>query len=113
MMAKLGPFMGMMGGGAAPAEGAAPAGAEGGEAAPEAKEEKKDKTHFDIELTAFDAKSKLKVVKEVRAMLGLGVKEAKELVESAPVWIKKEVKKDDAEAMVEKLTGLGGELRMV
>ncbi len=46
-------------------------------------------------------------------MLGLGVKEAKDLVESAPVWIKKDYKKEDAEAMIEKLTALGAELRMV
>ena len=45
-------------------------------------------------------------------MLGLGLKEAKEMVESAPVWIKKEVKKEDADKLVEKLKELGGELRL-
>lgn len=47
-------------------------------------EAKAEKTHFDIELTKFDAASKIKVIKEVRAILGLGLKEAKDLVESAP-----------------------------
>jgi len=47
-------------------------------------EPKAEKTHFDIELTKFDAAAKIKVIKEVRAMMGLGLKEAKELVESAP-----------------------------
>ena len=84
---------GGMGGGGAPAEGAA---AEGEE---EKKEEKKveEKTHFDIELAKFDAATKIKLIKEVRAMLGLGLKEAKETVEGAPKWLKKEVAKEEAE----------------
>ena len=45
-------------------------------------------------------------------MLGLGLKEAKEMVESAPVWIKKEVAKADADKLVEKLKEFGGELRL-
>ena len=45
---------------------------------------KAEKTHFDIELTKFDAANKIKVIKEIRAILGLGLKEAKELVEAAP-----------------------------
>ena len=53
----------------------------GGDAA-EAKEER---TAFDLKLTGFDKKSKIKVIKEVRGMAGLGLKEAKELVEGAPV----------------------------
>ena len=43
-----------------------------------------EKTHYDVELTAFDAAQKIKIIKEVRAMLGLGLKEAKEMVETAP-----------------------------
>ena len=42
------------------------------------------KTHFDIELTKFDVANKIKVIKEIRAIMGLGLKEAKELVEGAP-----------------------------
>ena len=64
-------------------------------------------------MTKFDAAKKIALIKEVRAMLGLGLKEAKEMVESAPVWIKKEVKKEDADKLVEKLKEFGGEVRMV
>jgi large subunit ribosomal protein L7/L12 len=70
-MAQVGPFLNSMGGGAMPAGGAAqePAKAE------EKKEVKKEKTHYDIELTSFDAAGKIKVIKEVRSLLGLGLKE--------------------------------------
>ena len=101
-MSSLGPFMGQMGGmggggQAAPAEGGAQ-----GEAAP-AEEEAKEKTHFDIELSKFDPAGKIKVIKEIRAIFNLGLKEAKETVEGAPVWLKKEVAKEEAEALAEKL----------
>lgn len=106
-MSSLGPFMGMMGGGG----GGAPAAA-GGEAAgaqEEAKEEApKEKTHYDVELTAFDAAQKIKIIKEVRAVLGLGLKEAKEVVEGVPSWLKKDLAKDDAEELKAKLESLGG-----
>ena len=112
LMSSLGPFMGQMGGmgggggQAAPAEGGAQ-----GEAAP-AEEEAKEKTHFDIELSKFDPAGKIKVIKEIRALLGLGLKEAKETVEGAPVWLKKEVAKEEAEALKEKLEGVGAEIRL-
>jgi len=111
MMAKLGPMMGMMGGGAAAAPaGAAPAQA----AAPEKpkEEEKKEKSHYDIELSKFDATKKIALIKEVRAILNLGLKEAKEMVEGAPVWLKKEVAKEDADKLVAKLKELGAECRL-
>jgi len=109
-MSSLGPFMGMMGGGGG--GGAAPA--EAAEAAP-VKEEAapKEKTHYDVELTKFDAATKIKLIKEVRALLGLGLKEAKETVESSPTWIKKELVKDEADALKEKLESLGAEIRLV
>ena len=66
-----------------------------------------EKTHFDIELSSYEATSKIKVIKEVRSLLGLGLKEAKELVESAPIWIKKEVKKEEAEELIAKLEAIG------
>jgi len=66
-----------------------------------------EKEFFDIKLTSFDAKAKIKVIKEVRALTGLGLKEAKEVVEGAPSVLKKEVKKDEAEEIVKKLTELG------
>jgi len=47
-------------------------------------EVKVEKTHFDVELSKFDAASKIKVIKEIRAILGLGLKEAKDLVEASP-----------------------------
>ena len=45
-------------------------------------------------------------------MLNLGLKEAKEMVEGAPVWIKKEVKKEEADKIAEKIKELGGECRL-
>ena len=83
------------------AAAAAPAAAAPAEAAAEEKE------FFDIKLTSFDAKAKIKVIKEVRALTGLGLKEAKEVVEGAPSVLKKEVKKEEAEEIVKKLTELG------
>ena len=114
LMSQLGPLigsggMGFGGGGAAPAQGEEE-GAEGGEAVEEKKEEK---SSFDIELSSFDAKGKIKIIKELRAVLDLGLKEAKEMVESAPVWIKKGMKKEDAETLKEKLEPLGAELKIV
>ena len=99
-----------MGGGG----GGAPA-AQGGEAAEEAAPEAaepKEKTHYDIELSKFDPAGKIKIIKEIRAIFGLGLKEAKETVEGAPVWLKKEVAKEEAEALSEKLTALGAEIRL-
>jgi large subunit ribosomal protein L7/L12 len=115
MMAKLGPFMGMMGGGMGGAVGGAqaqPAEQASAAAAAPKEEEKKEKSHYDIELTKFDAAKKIALIKEVRGILNLGLKEAKEMVEGAPVWLKKEVKKEDAEKLVEKLKEFGGECRL-
>ena len=108
LMASLGPFMGMGGGGGAPA-----AAAGGAQAAAAVEEEApKEKTHYDIELAKFDPATKIKVIKEIRSMFGLGLKEAKETVESAPTWLKKEVAKEEAEAIVEKLAAVGAEIRL-
>ena len=85
---------------------AAPAAAGGGDAAPEAAAAE-EKEYFDIKLTGFDASAKIKVIKEVRALTGLGLKEAKEVVEGAPSVLKKEVKKEEAEEIMKKLTELG------
>jgi large subunit ribosomal protein L7/L12 len=97
--------MGSMGGGGG--GGAAPA--QGGEAAAaEAKpKEVAEKTHFDVELAGFDAKSKIKLIKEIRGLLGLGLKEAKETVEKSPSFIMKEMGKEEAEELKTKLEGLG------
>jgi len=100
--------MGQMGGGG----GQAPAAAEGGEAAVEEEAAPKEKTHYDIELTKYDPASKIKVIKEIRGIFNLGLKEAKETVEGAPVWLKKEVAKEEAEALAEKLSAIGAEIRL-
>jgi large subunit ribosomal protein L7/L12 len=62
-------------------------GGDGGDGDGAEEEVKEEKTVFDLKLEGFDAKSKIKVIKEIRAVTGLGLKEAKELVEGAPVSI--------------------------
>ena len=74
----------------------------GGAAAPAAEE----KTEFDVVLASFGDK-KLDVIKADREITGLGLKEAKELVESAPKAIKEAVAKDEAEKIKEALTAAG------
>ncbi|RMF74775.1 MAG: 50S ribosomal protein L7/L12 [Alphaproteobacteria bacterium] len=86
---------------AAPVAVAAVPGAAGGEG--EAAEEK---TEFDVILAAVGDK-KINVIKEVRAITGLGLKEAKELVESAPKPVKEAVSKDEAEEIKKKLEEAG------
>jgi len=77
----------------------------------EAKEEasavKEEKKFFTIKLTGFDEKSKIKVIKEVRTITALGLKEAKDLVESVPQKIKEGIKKEEAEELIEKLKAAG------
>ena len=78
------------------------------EAGPAAEEEVVEaKTAFDLKLTGFDAKSKIKVIKEVRAITGLGLKEAKEAVEGAPKTLKKDIKMEEAEELKAKLEAVG------
>ena len=86
---------------AAAAVAAAPAAAAGD--AGEAAEEKDD---FDVVLTAA-GDQKVQVIKAVRAITGLGLKEAKDLVDGAPNTIKEAVKKADAEEMLKQLTEAG------
>ena len=90
---------------AAPVAAAAAGGAAaGGEAAEE-------KTEFDVILTAAGEK-KINVIKEVRAITGLGLKEAKDLVEGAPKAVKEGVSKDEAAAMKEQLEGAGASVEL-
>jgi large subunit ribosomal protein L7/L12 len=86
---------------AAPAPAAAAPAAGGGEAAAE------EKTEFDVVLTAVGDK-KIQVIKEVRTVTGLGLKDAKDLVESAPKAIKEGVKKEEAEEIKKKVEEAGG-----
>jgi len=65
-----------------------------------------EKTEFDVVMTSFGAK-KLDVIKEVRAITGLGLKEAKDLVEGVPSKVKEGVSKEDAEAAKKKLVEAG------
>ena len=75
--------------------------AAGGEAAAE------EKTEFDVILTAIGDK-KIQVIKEVRTITGLGLKDAKDLVEAAPKAIKEGVKKEEAEEIQKKIEAVGG-----
>jgi len=77
--------------------------AAGPAAAAEAVEEK---TEFDVELTSFGSE-KIKVIKVIREITGLGLKEAKDLVEGAPKMVKEGAQKEDAEAIKAKLTEVG------
>ena len=88
---------------------AAPVGvvAAAGAAAPAAEE----KTEFDVVLTSAGA-SKLNVIKVVREITGLGLKDAKDLVESAPKTIKEGVSKADAEALQKQLTEAGASVEL-
>ena len=78
-----------------------------GAAAPAAEE----KTEFDVVLKSFGAK-KLDVIKVIREITGLGLKEAKDLVEGAPKTVKEGLSKEDAEAMKEKIVAAGAEVEL-
>ncbi len=78
-------------------------------AAPGAEAAVEEKTEFDVVLISFGDK-KIQVIKEVRAMTGLGLKEAKELVESAPTALKEGLSKDEAGQIKEKIEGAGGQV---
>ncbi|MBN2132636.1 MAG: 50S ribosomal protein L7/L12 [Sedimentisphaerales bacterium] len=69
-------------------------------------EEAEEKTNFDVILASFGEK-KIQVIKEVRAMTGLGLKEAKELVDGCPKPVKEGVSKEDAEAAKKQLEDAG------
>ena len=84
------------------AAGAAAAAPGGGEEAPAAEE----KTEFDVHLTEI-GDQKIKVIKEVRAFTGLGLREAKEAVEAAPNVIKEAVSQEEADKIKEALEAVG------
>jgi len=83
---------------------AAPAG--GGEAAPA-----EEKTEFDVVMSSFGS-NKVSVIKAVRGVTGLGLKEAKELVEGAPTTVKEAVSKDEAEEIQKKLEEAGAKVEL-
>ena len=90
---------------AAPVAIAATAGA-----APEAEAE--EKTEFDVILKEFDPTNKIKVIKDVRALANLGLKEAKDLVEGAPKEVLTGLSKEDANAAKEKLEAVGATIEI-
>lgn len=107
-------FDGAHGGGVG--EYTAPVGGGGGDAggdadadagAPEAQ------TAFSVKLTGFDAKSKIKVIKEIRSLTGAGLKEAKELVEAGDAIVKEGLSKDLADELVASIKAAGGECELV
>lgn len=99
-----------------PAAGAVSAAPGGAAAATEesAQEEEKpeEKTIFSIKLDSFDAKSKPKIIKEVKNLLGLSLVEAKKFVEAAPKVLKENVAKEDADKIKSTLEGLGGKVSL-
>ena len=92
---------------AAPAAVAVAAPAAGGDAGGAAEE----KTEFDVVLTEFGG-NKIAVIKEVRGITGLGLKEAKELVEGAPKAVKEGVSQSDADEIKAKLVEAGAEVEV-
>ncbi len=93
---------------AAAAVAAAPAAAAGGDAGGEAAAEKDE---FDVVLTGFGDK-KVGVIKAVRGITGLGLKEAKDMVEGAPTTVKEAASKDEAEEMKKQLEEAGGSVEL-
>ena len=97
--------------GQAPSAAAAQPAAAGEAKAEEKKEEKAAaQTSFSVRLDGFNAADKIKVIKEVRTATGLGLKESKELVESAPKVLKKDMTKADCDALVAKLKEAGAKV---
>jgi large subunit ribosomal protein L7/L12 len=92
---------------AAPVMGVAPAAAAGAAAA----EEKEEKASFTVVLTASGA-NKIAVIKEIRAITELGLKEAKELVDGAPKTVKENVPKEEAEEIKKKLGAVGATVEL-
>ncbi|MDO4812469.1 MAG: 50S ribosomal protein L7/L12 [Eubacteriales bacterium] len=85
---------------------AAPAAAGAGAAAAE------EKTEFDVVLAGFDAAAKIKVIKVIRELTGLGLAEAKGFVESAPKAVKEGISKDEAEELKKQLEEAGAKVEI-
>ena len=83
----------------------------GGGAAPAAAEPVEEKTEFTVVLKAAGA-NKINVIKAIRELTGLGLKEAKDLVEGAPQVVKENIDKDASEAAKKKLVGVGAEVEI-
>ena len=86
-----------------------------GGAAPAAAAAAEEKTEFDVVLKGFDAAAKLKVLKVIREVCGLGLKEAKDFVEAAatgPKTVKEGLSKEDAEKLAAQIKEVGGEVEI-
>src|SRR5690349_13119547 len=75
-----------------------------------AAEKPAEKTEFTVVLAGYDAAKKINVIKVVREITGLGLKEAKDLVEGSPKPVKENIAKDEAEAIKKKLDEAGGKV---
>ena len=71
-----------------------------------------EKTEFTVQLDGFDAAKKINVIKVVREITGLGLKEAKDLVEGAPKPVKENISKEEAEALKKKLEDGGAKVSL-
>jgi large subunit ribosomal protein L7/L12 len=89
---------------------AVPPGAGGG--GPAAAEKPAEKTEFTVQLDGFDAAKKINVIKVVREITGLGLKEAKDLVEGSPKPVKENVSKEDAEKIKKQLEDGGAKVSL-
>lgn len=81
-------------------------------AAPAAAAVVEEKTEFDVVIASFDAANKIKVIKVVREITGLGLAEAKALVEEAPKAVKEALTKDEAESLKAKLEEAGAKVEL-
>nr|BAK07612.1 predicted protein [Hordeum vulgare subsp. vulgare] len=79
-----------------------------GAGAGKSEEKKAEKLVFDVKLEKFEAAAKIKIIKEIRTFTDLGLKDAKELVEKAPVILKQSLTKEEAEAIIAKIKAAGG-----
>lgn len=106
---------GFFGGGGAPRAVAATGAGGGGDAAAAADAEPaKPKENWDLKLVSFDASAKIKIIKEIRTVTALGLKEAKEMAEKPmPVILKSGVKTEEAKKFQEAIKAVGGVLELV
>ena len=91
---------------------AAPVAVAAAGAAPAGESAEEEQTEFNVILEGFEDGKKIPVIKEVRAITGLGLKEAKELVEAGGKTVKEGVSKDEAASIKEKLEGAGAKVEV-
>jgi large subunit ribosomal protein L7/L12 len=88
------------------------AAAAGGPAVAAAKEEVEEQTEFNVILTGYEAEKKIQVIKVVRAITSLGLKEAKDLVEGVPKPVKEAVSKQEAESIKKQLEEVSAQIKI-